>query len=151
MQQTEHPQPQSRKILIISILNLVFAAIYLYLAINAANNMEDFVSRVPSSYRSSMRTANFLDIAIDGIGFIGLLIAGIMLLQKRATGRAFMRTLALILTGTIIIILAYTLIAFGGELGSNIFVLGLGLLVRFAYPLIAARLLAPSPEELGLT
>ena len=151
MQQIDHPQPQSRKIVIIGILNFVFAAFYLFLAINAANNMEDLLSRAPSSYHSSIRTANFLDIAIDGIGFVGLLIAGIMLLQQRATGRTFMRTLALILTAAIVIILAYTLIAFGSDVGSNLITLGLGLLVRFAYPLIAARLLAPSPEELGLT
>ncbi|MCJ7570013.1 MAG: hypothetical protein MUO58_21085, partial [Anaerolineales bacterium] len=133
MQQTDHPQPQSRKIMILGILHLVFAAIYLFLAINAANNMENFLSQVSSSYRSSVRTANVLDIAIDGIGFVGLLIAGIMLLQKRATGRTFTRTIALILTVAIVIILAYTLIAFGGKVGSNLFVLGLGLLVRFAY------------------
>ena len=151
MQQTDHPQPRSRKIMILGILHLVFAAIYLFLAINAANNMENFLSQVSSSYRSSVRTANFLDIAIDGIGFVGLLIAGIMLLQKRATGRTFTRTLALILTAAIVIILAYTLIAFGSDVGTNFITLGLGLLVRFAYPLIAARLLAPSPEELGLT
>jgi len=151
MQQTDNPQPQSRKIMILGILHLVFAALYLFLAINASSNMEDFLSRVPSSYRGSMRTANFLDIAIDSIGFVGLLIAGIMLLQKRAMGRTITRTLARVLTAGIVIILAYTLIVFGGEVGSDFITLGLGLLVRFAYPLIAARQLAPSPEELGIT
>ncbi|MCK5054421.1 MAG: hypothetical protein KAR65_09085 [Anaerolineales bacterium] len=151
MEQTDHPQPQSRKILIIGILHLVFAAIYIYLAFNALLKMEDLLSQVPSSYRGSMRTANFLDIAIDGIGFVGLLIAGIMLLQKRAMGRTITRKLAPILVGGIVVIMAYTLIAFGDEVGSSIIVLGLGLLVRFAYPLIAARQLAPSDEELGLT
>lgn len=151
MLQPDRPQPQSRKPLIIGSLNLVFAAIYLLLAINAANGMEDVVSRVPSSYRSSMRTANFLDIAADGIGCVGLLFAGILLLQKRASGRTLTQTVARILTAAIVILPAYTLIAFGGAAGSILIQLVLGLLLRFIYPIIAARQLAPPPAELGLT
>ncbi|HLF26662.1 MAG TPA: hypothetical protein VJG32_10020 [Anaerolineae bacterium] len=151
MLQAERSQPQSRKPLIIGSLNLVFAAIYLLLALNAANSMEDAVSQAPASYRSALRTTNFLDIAADGIGCVGLLIAGLLLLQKRAAGRTLTRTIARILTAAIVIIPAYIVIAFGGAAGSILIQVVFGLLLRFAYPIIAARQLAPSPAELGLT
>jgi hypothetical protein len=151
MLETDNSQPQSRKPIIIGILNLVFAAIYLILALNAINNMDDIVSRVPSSYRGSMRIANFLDIAADGIGCVGLLIAGILLLQKRTLGRTLAQVMGRIMAAAIVILVAYTMIAFGSEVGSSFIPLVLGLLLRFAYPIIAARQLAPSPAELGLT
>ncbi len=151
MQQPDSVQTQHRKPIVLGILHLVFAALYLFLASNAFSNMEKFISRVPSSYRSAMRTTNFLDIAADGIGFIGLLIAGILLLQRRALGRTITQTTSKVLIAAIVIIVAYTTIAFGSEAGLIIITLYIGVLLRFAYPLIAARLLAPPPEELGLT
>jgi len=151
MLQPDQFKPQSRKPGIIGVLNLAFAAIYLLLAVNAFNGLDDAVSRMPSLYRAEMRTAGYLDIAADVIGCVGLLAAGLLLLQRRALGRTLTQVVARFLALAIVIILVYTLFAFGGAAGSILIQLFLGLLLRFAYPIIAARQLAPPAAELGLT
>jgi hypothetical protein len=109
------------------------------------------LSQVPSSYRGALRTANYMDIAADLIGAVGLLIAGVLLLQKQATGRTLTRTMATILGVAIVILVLYTLIAFSGAAGQLLIPLILGLLLRFGYVFIARWQLAPPPHELGLT
>jgi hypothetical protein len=150
MEQPIQPARPSRKPLIFGILNLLFGALYLYLAINVIRQGEDLLSRVPSSYRGSLRTANYMDIAADLIGAVGLLIAGVLLLQKQATGRTLTRTIAAILGVAIVILVLYTLIAFSGAAISPMPLI-LGLLLRFGYVFIARWQLAPPPHELGLT
>jgi hypothetical protein len=151
MQQPIQPTSPSRKPLIFGILNLLFAALYLYLAINVIRQGEALLSQVPSSYRGSLRIANYMDLAADLIGAVGLLIAGVLLLQKQATGRTLTRTIAAILGVAIVIMILYTLFAFSGAAGSLLMPLVLGLLLRFGYVFIARWQLAPDPIELGLT
>ncbi|HEY4688936.1 MAG TPA: hypothetical protein VIK33_06470 [Anaerolineae bacterium] len=151
MVQTDQPQAQSRRPIVLGVLNLVAAAIYLLLALNAANGLEDTVRQVPSAYRGSMRTLGSMDVVADGIACLGMLLGGLFLLQRRAAGRTVTQLVARLLVVSIVIILLYTIIAIGSAAGSILFTLALGLFLRFAYPIIAARLLNAPPTDLGLT
>ncbi|HJW84574.1 MAG TPA: hypothetical protein VJ754_09755, partial [Anaerolineae bacterium] len=113
MVQPDRPQTQNRKPIVIGVLNLVFAVIYLLLAVSAANGLEDAVRGVPSSYRSDMRTIGTLDVVADGIACIGMLLGGLFLLQRRAAGRTLTRIVSRILVAAILIIPIYTVIAIG--------------------------------------
>jgi len=147
----DQPQAQNRKPIVIGVLNLAFAVIYALLAINAVNGTEDAIRAVPSAYRNDMRTIGTLDIVADGIACVGMLLGGLFLLQRRVAGRTVTRLVARILVAAILIIPIYTVIAIGAA-ASQILITGLlGLLVRFAYPIIASRLLNPDPITLGLT
>ena len=121
------------------------------LAVSAANGLEDAVRGVPSSYRSDMRTIGTLDVVADGIACIGMLLGGLFLLQRRAAGRTLTRIVSRILVAAILIIPIYTVIALGAAASQILIASFIGLLIRFAYPIIAARLLNPAPAELGLT
>jgi hypothetical protein len=150
MVQPGQPQVQSRRPVIIGVLNLVAAAFYLLLAINATNSMNE-LSGLPSSVRDSVRTMGVIDIAADGVACVGMFLGGLFLLQKRALGRTITRGVAGILVAAIVILACFLVSTFGGAAVSILIPSVLGLLLRFAYPIIVARLLNPSPAELGLS
>ena len=113
--------------------------------------MEDAVRAVPSAYRDDMRTIGTLDVVADGIACVGMLLGGLFLLQRRVAGRMVTRLVARILVAAILIIPIYTVIALGSAAGQILITGFIGLLIRFAYPIIASRQLNPAPAELGLT
>jgi len=143
-------QAPSRRPLVIGILHLVFAAIYLILAVNATNALDD-VNQLPSSLRGTFRTAGIIDILADGVVCLGLLAAGVFLIQRRELGHRLTRIVAGIAIVSIVVLAIFILTAVSGADGA--FLIGgvIGIALRFAYPIIAARLLGPEPGALGLT
>ena len=149
--QTGQPAlPLSRRPVVLGVLNLLFAVVYLLLGLNAAKAI-DTVNQLPSSIRSSVLTAAYLDVLADLLVSAGLFVGGFLLLMHRRAGRQLTRAAAIV--GGLMI--AYTIVFFltvGNRMsGASLIGSMIGITLRFIYPIIATRLFDTSRLELGLT
>ena len=140
--------PLSRRPVVLGILNLLFAAIYLVLCINAANHLAA-VDQRPSSLRDSFLTAGNLEIVADLLASAWLLVGGILLLKHRQAGRKLTRLVAIICV-LMIVYTGYFLVTVGSGLPAGDLIGAIVATLRFAYPILATRLFDTSRLELGL-
>jgi len=157
------PPPAGRRAQVIGILHIIFAVLYLscggvgLLGLILASSLGTGIDAMAVALDSTNSAINILT-------FGALLFAGMMLLRRRAIGRRVTLVVAIVqavlLLGlavpSVMVSLSDTSLAPQDEAGQAGFMIGgvfgvcAALLVRMAYPIVAAIILWRKPEELGL-
>lgn len=151
----ESPSRKDARVLVVGILNIVFSIVYLgCFALGFA-----VVPTVVETARQAVGDIAVLEsiagVATNGLIFLGLLSSGILLLRGSALGRSLTRLTALVAILFLVFDGCVTLSIMGRLSGYSEATLGIifglgGVLVRVAYPLVAAAVLSSSPQDLGL-
>ncbi|MDE3091782.1 MAG: hypothetical protein KGJ80_20610 [Chloroflexota bacterium] len=152
----EAPARKDPRILIVGILNIVFSVIYLGCFALA-------IAVVPSLVETSRRVLgndivvleSVAGVIVNALIFLGLLFSGILLLRGSVWGRSLTLLSALVAIIFLVFDGCLSLSVLGQFAGNPAaaagFVFGFGgLLLRVAYPIVAAAVLFPSSRALGL-
>lgn len=156
---TTPPRPSTR-VQVIAVLHFAFAVVYLGCMAVAGFTLATTVDEIRQLYHSDFPiVADSVNAAVQGLTCVGLLVAGILLVQRRATGRTLTVIIGAavlvfsIIYGTYVTILFSTAQAAVSSGQSKAFLTTgalLGTIIRLLYPTISAGVLLPQPEQLGL-
>ena len=148
------PNPKIK--VVIGILNIVFSIVYLGCFVLSFAVVPATVERASQILGNDIvLLESSIGVVVNGLMFLGLLSAGIFLLQGDARGRYLTRLTALVailfllFEGCLSLTLMGQFSSYSGASASIIFSCGV-VAVRFLYPLVAAAVLSPAPQDLGL-
>jgi hypothetical protein len=141
----------NRTISTIGVLNIVFSVPYAIVGAAAMLLGVVLLNQARQVVQIEVLLAELVaSVCVHGITSLGLLVAGIQLLQGRAGGRSLTRVTALVVVIFVALdacFAAAVLERSGKGLPGAVLT---GLAIRAAYPIIATLVLSPSPEHLGL-
>ena len=156
---TDQPfEPPSRKdgrVQTIGILNIIFSIVYLGCFALSFAVIPTVLETARRSVGNIVVLETIVGITVNGLIFLGLLPSGILLLRSKSLGRSLTRLAALVaiiflvFDGCVTLSVMGQLSGYPGAATGLIVGLG-GLLVKVAYPIVAAAVLSPSPQDLGL-